>query len=83
MVQIRLNKHRNLTYLIFSFGKIIAIFLRPNKVDKGAQVRLCTMIVYKLVIANWKVDLEVVGDEGEVKLVMEDFVLNDWMVEQP
>ena len=28
----------------------------------------------------WKVDLEVVGDEGEVKLVMEDFVLNDWMV---
>ena len=30
----------------------------------------------------WKVDLEVVGDEGEVKLVMEDFVLNDWMVGQ-
>ena len=29
-----------------------------------------------------KVDLEVVGDEGEVKLAMEDFNLNDWMVEK-
>jgi len=36
----------------------------------------------KSILGHQEVDLEVVGDKGEVKLVMEDFNLNDWMVEK-
>ena len=34
------------------------------------------------VVALFQVDLEVVGDDREVKISIDDFILNNWMVEK-
>jgi len=66
--------------LFSRFLRLPAIALPVTLMLEGRCTRSAAEV--KSILGNQEVDLEVVGDEGEVKLVMEDFVLNDWMVGQ-
>ena len=55
--------------------------MAPSQTKVHSLCALCNAPSFIIAIFH-KVDLEVVGDEGEVKLVTEDFNLNDWMVEK-
>jgi len=76
-VVVSLHKLRR---LFSKFLKLPAIALPVTLKLEGRCTRSAAEV--KSILGNQEVDLEVVGDEGEVKLVMENFVLNDWMVEQ-
>ena len=62
------------------FLRLPAIAMPVTLMLEGRCTRSAAEV--KSILGHQEVDMEVVGDEGEVKLVMEDFVLNDWMVEQ-
>jgi len=76
-VVVALHKLRR---LFPKFLRLPAIALPVKLKLEGRCTRSAAEI--KSILGHQEVDLEVVGDEGEVKLVMEDFILNNWMVEK-